>query len=447
MAIETSKDDNNGTVPEALIPVTPVSGLEPVSNGDASTWEAAQTVAPPVEHFVPGNALDQPSSSMMLQPGQMDQSMEWFALNWLSPTAATHADGFTQPGLANGTQMFDYNFPHSVTTVDQWVWSAPTAQAPPPEDSNVTAAYAATAPAVRYANPAVGSSPSDEITDAIDDSQVSGATPATLYVDGGASRAPFKGLSAQRGANVHDEDSDASQSPTNKETKGTLSPHASGNLLDQLKKLVSIDQLRGGCFPTQHQLATFFRFYFRYFHPSFPFLRPDSGFYDDPAEWPLLLAVCATGAQYCCKPDSALTRDLLVDTLQRALSDGNHYTIFEDHAANPPQDHISGGSDTGNLCMLQARILSVVCQFYTTAQPSPQATSVDIFKLVQACREMDLLRGDLSSEALSHQSASPDQVWKSLQSKLRTGYMIWVGNKDLVRHSIPSLIMTILHSY
>lgn len=438
-AAETPKGDENGTVPEALIPVTPVSGLQPMNTGDTSAWEGAQTVAPPVEQFVPSNVLDQPNNSMILQPGQMDQSMEWFALNWLSPTAATHADGFTQPGLADGPQMFDYNFPPSVPTVDQWVWSAPTAQPPAPEDSNVTAAYAATAPAVRYSNLAAGSSPSDEVTEAIDESQVSGATPATLYVDGGASRAPFKGLSAQRGANVHDEDSDASQSPTSKQTKGSLSPQASVNLLDQLKTLVSIDQLRGGCFPTQHQLETFFRLYFRYFHPSFPFLRPDSVFYDDAVKCPLLLAVCATGAQYCCKPDSALTRELLVDTLRRTVSEG--------HAFNRGQDYLSSDSDSMQLCMLQARILSLICQFYTTAQPSPNTTSIDIFKLVQSCRDIGLLRGDPSFKSLSRQSSSPDEVWKSLQSKLRTGYMIWVNYKHLLRRPIPLLTMTILCSY
>jgi hypothetical protein len=445
---ESSQEPGDGTInqDDSSAPIaTSTRAITTMGSGDdhlASAWEMGQTTEVSVQPFTTSNNQDSfPGDPALESLGaeQITQNMDWFALNWLSPADPAELEGFDQAGfaIANAQQaegpyaLFPYPYPSSLAPGDQWAWPA---SAP---------AFDRAAPAINT-SPASGQAPegrayaSDPMDQAavndVEESPVSGATPATLYVDGGASRAPFKGLAAQRGVNVEDENSEVGsgieQSVTGHLTKGVLSPQAAENILNGIRNSVSLEQLRGGCFPSLHQLQTFFRMYFRYFHPSFPFLRPDPLFYDDVSRWPLALAVCATGAQYCSKSENALTRHFLCEVLHQVATTAIDHALSDTENNSPFTNGSPDGSSESQLFRVQATVLDLICHYYAADHPPIQSTSVSQFKLIQACRKMGLLdrRGQETGFSTSQDvDTAAVELWTLQQSRLRTGFMIWVG--------------------
>ncbi|KXH56741.1 alpha-xylosidase [Colletotrichum salicis] len=71
--------------------------------------------------------------------------------------------------------------------------------------------------------------------------------------------------------------------------------------------------------PSLAHARVYFRLYFQNFHPAYTFLQKSTDFYHDPANWPLLLAVCAVGSVYCRGETNLRFRDLLLQLLESAV--------------------------------------------------------------------------------------------------------------------------------
>ncbi|KAK0388003.1 hypothetical protein NLU13_4247 [Sarocladium strictum] len=429
-----------GTEPPATSPKA-LSSLGTSNSHRVSGWgledDAEVTLQPPSPSRIP---VEPPGGSALgaLGNSQMAQNMDWFSLNWLSPNGATVLGGFdhTNPAVDSSYQtqgIYDlFNFPLApgLGPGEPWAWpaSAPNVDRtlPPLDPSPVSGQIAEGQ--IHNSNPRIR-----DVVDGTDTSSASRGTPATLYVDGGASRAPFKGLAAQRGINIDDEESVEGSdidplSVTGQCAKGGLSWEAVGNILSGVKNSVSLEQLRGGCFPTSQQLQAFFRLYFRYFHPSFPFLRPDSGYYDDESRWPLALAICAVGAQYCTKTDSTLTRHFMTEVLHQYNCNVNDQAPLHGWYPSCVEGSTSDDTVERQLCVIQALLLDLICHFYAAIQPSVQHTSTSHFKVVQMCRDMGLLKKSCPKMELpvSPDIASSVNTWALQQSCIRTGYMVWL---------------------
>jgi hypothetical protein len=401
---------------------------------------------PPGSHgFANGNMSTMPDAAdpagLNMEMGLGGQLSDAFAVNWLSPSDMPQYDWTShmaslEAGNAEGCHTMSPPFFSEYSSLgNNWNWPA---RAKQPESQ-----AARLLPAARHASSTGRGSPFDprragRYGSTPSESQSSLHSPvATLYVEGGGSRAPFKGLSKIRrslpsvlGAmsNGSPGVSPGGASTSDSAAAGVevLSVQTYERMVEKANPATSFRP-----FPAHHQMESFFRLYFQHFHPSFPFLRPQSTFYEPPSQWLVTLALCTVGARYCCKPESLRAGPLLSDILQDALSQAVGDAGFEMILAPWAHDVIPEYQDEPSvLATVQALMLNLICKTHGDRDRSHNGVLMDRYKLVQACRSMRLLVSRSPDPQEQEVVSDPEHataVWLSEQSRMRTGYTIWVS--------------------
>lgn len=411
-------------------------------------------------------------SQLGMDTGFTSQQTDAFALNWLSPTIRSQfdwpgqvasfqtggEDAFRHPSLPSNSPLAS----HSKT------WPAPTYQLDVQQPAGVIEtldqASPSSCPSSQCQSIDVSASGNINAThhDRHHDVRVgtesiseSSSTVATLYVEGGEARAPFRGRSIQQRstssvAGLATDDESPSVSPSSSQYTaahsgsssgpGVLSVRAYKNLVHSATAEASCHRIHSGQsaiqFPTHRQMQSFFQLYFRCFHPSFPFLRPDLAFYELSSNWLVTLALCAVGSRYCCEPEGSGAGKLLFDVFEtivcQALSDSTFESILGPWGA---QIAMPERQEDSVLCIVQAAALKLICKAHDGGDHSaPSILLMERYKIVQACRNMGLLAADdVDKSPWPTEPAStrdPDtlvEAWLKEESRLRTGYITWVS--------------------
>ncbi|KAH8901619.1 hypothetical protein GQ53DRAFT_851567 [Thozetella sp. PMI_491] len=259
------------------------------------------------------------------------------------------------------------------------------------------------------------------------------STSSKYYVDGTGARAPFKGMSHERRsrADITTLSEAMATSPSSLDAvedarRNTISPGTYNHLL---QKLQSSSEASGffldlSCIPPLNHMAVFVKLYFDKFHPVFPFVQANSLAQLD-GDGVLLLAVAAVGASYIGKPGTQ-DKEKLSRILRSVLQHRFYAEPLEDlaHSTAP----VNKGNFMDNISAIQASILNCVCLFYSGRPNSMRRAAFERSYLVEAANALHLLdfREVNNNDSESVDSSSFVERWLMDESKLRTGFMIWV---------------------
>ena len=387
-------------------------------------------------------------SQLSIDTGFAAQPADAFTLNWLSPTNTSQFDWMDQTTAFQtaGENVFGDPFlPDHAQFTGQPTWS-PQANSPRPQQLG-TVESLDQSPALY-----VGKSPSEQVDvrrchsgESAEPLSPSPSTVATLYVEGSVSRAPFRGRSIQRRSapsivGLATVDDHPGFSPASEDTADlrssemeVLSAQAYENIVQSTRTEVSFQQIRSRQptrFPSHHQMQAFFRLYFLWFHPSFPFLRPDPAFYEQPSQWLVTLALCVVGSRYCCKSESLGAGHLLSNVFQSIICQSLTDSSFEAILVPWAQDAMLESQEDSALCIMQAAALDLICKTHDGRGRSTHSVLMERYKVVQACRSLVLLGARDSDKG--HDGREPHRdismkAWLKDQLRIRIGYMIWVS--------------------
>ncbi|SPO06863.1 related to alpha-glucosidase 2 [Cephalotrichum gorgonifer] len=196
-------------------------------------------------------------------------------------------------------------------------------------------------------------------------------------------------------------------------------------------------------FPSLDQIRAAFRLYFQCFHHTFPFLRRDPTFYESPSQWILLLAICAVGARYAPGDSDVRNFPVLFDVLERVLGHRAADFPFETPLlpwARPPD---AGEDQDDPLSTLQAAVLNLIWKVHGGKSYAMRGAGIERHRMVEACRNLDLLAAAEPQTGRGREKeASGARDWLAVESRIRTGLMIWlldsifvfeIGSEPLLR--------------
>lgn len=184
-------------------------------------------------------------------------------------------------------------------------------------------------------------------------------------------------------------------------------------------------------FPSHAQVELWIQQYFAKFHPIFPFLRSISFGGEDSDESSLLLAVAAIGSKYTHQPREP--RDTLLPMLGAILRQQRHEASAESAETSAKVLYVPGQqsvrSDRAKLRTLQASILNTILLLQSGERNSVEKALSSQHDLIRVCNSLGLLDVN-ASEQLRPAQSSEDQIghWLENESKIRTGWMVWVCN-------------------
>ncbi|KAK0371610.1 hypothetical protein CLIM01_11036 [Colletotrichum limetticola] len=369
-----------------------------------------------------------------------EQSAGISAINWLSPQYYSDFDWGIMSSV-NEREAFSANLDGVQTVMNAYeaVRQGPwlnLLNSQPVQTSN-----AALPPASAHQLNPPGITPRSRPNGSTTGSVESSSTTATYYVDGAPSRAPFKGRPSQRSlvldnAARPDDDTPTPSTAipgTSKEAdEGTgldLSVQAYDNLLQHISVEPFFQGRSATPLPSIAHARVYFRLYFQHFHPAYNFLQKPTNFYHEPANWPLLLAVCAIGSVYSRGETNLGFRDLFLQFLESAVRFYISTGALDDVAGSSQVSLISPGEDSMGLVIAQMSILWLIHDLHNGVRGDRYdlAFLVRHF-LINACRKMDLLgiREDLPQVAQHADGSSAHRRWLDSESRLRTGLMIWI---------------------
>ncbi|KXH47338.1 hypothetical protein CSIM01_05275 [Colletotrichum simmondsii] len=369
-----------------------------------------------------------------------EQSAGISAINWLSPQYYSDFDWGIMSSV-NEREAFSANLDGVQTVMNAYeaVRQGPwlnLLNSQPVQTSN-----AALPPASAHQLNPPGTTPRSRPNGSTTGSVESSSTTATYYVDGAPSRAPFKGRPSQRSlvldnAARPDDDtptpSTAAPGTSREADEGTgldLSVQAYDNLLQHISVEPFLQGRGATPLPSIAHARVYFRLYFQHFHPAYNFLQKPTDFYHEPANWPLLLAVCAIGSVYSRGETNLGFRDLFLQLLESAVRFYISTGALDDVAGSSQVSLISPGEDSMGLVIAQTSILWLIHDLHNGVRGDRYdlAFLVRHF-LINACRKMDLLgmREHLPEVAQHAGGSDAHRRWLDSESRLRTGLMIWI---------------------
>ncbi|KXH42098.1 hypothetical protein CNYM01_05757 [Colletotrichum nymphaeae SA-01] len=332
-----------------------------------------------------------------------EQSAGISAINWLSPQYYSDFDWGIMSSV-NEREAFSANLDGVQTVMNAYeaVRQGPwlnLLNSQPVQTSN-----AALPPASAHQLNPPGTTPRSRPNGSTTGSVESSSTTATYYVDGAPSRAPFKGRPSQRSlvldnAARPDDDtptpSTAAPGTSKEGDEGTgldLSVQAYDNLLQHISVEPFLQGRSATPLPSIAHARVYFRLYFQHFHPAYNFLQRPADYYHEPANWPLLLAVCAIGSVYSRGETNLGFRDLFLRLLESTVRFYISTGALDDVAGSSEVSLISPGEDSTGLVVAQTSILWLIHDLHNGVRGDRYdlAFLVRHF-LINACRKMDLL--------------------------------------------------------
>lgn len=412
---------------DSITPQLPTSAatVPDVGAPDNLPWLLPRPSQPPTNDFF--------TDANQAPPGFPDDAIHpMSAMNWLSPDDTMQLDLSALASFPRGPDDFEtFGFPFfsGNDVVGQPAWPAPLGISSP----ELSRGFEGTGELVQRTD---GSAPSATSVRAEEGDSSAGASTwasheGTFYVDGGPSRAPFKGLgrSARRRsaggiARPRDETTPGTPFPeTTSTNEATDADVPSVQAFESMLMLTRAETPLGRVtdLPAIDQLREFFRLYFQCLHQTFPFLRRDAGFYDHPSRWVLLLAICAIGSRYFPDDNSVRGGLLLFRGLETVVGARGMEYPFETPLL-PWEEVREADSGEDPLSMVQATVLNLIWKVHGGQEGAGRGVSAERHRIVAACRNMGLLES--TDTELRRSSGGWD--WARKQSRTRTGLMIWV---------------------
>lgn len=258
----------------------------------------------------------------------------------------------------------------------------------------------------------------------------------TYYIEGGVGRAPFKGRSSWK-AGIYSNGGRKMVEPPGKDSVCSeninISPLPSvstGKYQSFVRRLVNVsDILRLNMeIPTQDDVEDLVRLYFDGFHPTYPFLLQGPSLFSSDSDWILLLAVVATGSRYANSAKYRCLGKILVHIIDRELSN---------QISNPPADDcnglwnpVPGPVDQRHLDLvaLQSAVLNCLFLLHCGKQSAVQRALHHRYHIIEAFHSLNILA---AAKAPLQGAGEPNQdnslgSWIESESRIRTGWMIWV---------------------
>ncbi|KUL81692.1 hypothetical protein ZTR_09661 [Talaromyces verruculosus] len=165
--------------------------------------------------------------------------------------------------------------------------------------------------------------------------------------------------------------------------------------------------------------------YFKYLHPTFPFLRKAT-FINEKPHWILPLAVAGVGAVYLRSLQGLHWKDAIMQALDRVLS--RHLYQFQRLVDITGQATNIFGTENQMedfLLLIQAKVLHLLCMLHSSTTCIAQRAMFERANLVQWCSYLSLVP-DSADVSPTSTSGKDTQQWVWEQSSLRTGMMIWL---------------------
>ncbi|KAK1446617.1 hypothetical protein CCUS01_12250 [Colletotrichum cuscutae] len=393
----------------------------------------------PVNNCEVGYGIN-PIDNFILNEEFPEQSAGISAINWLSPQYYSDFDWGIMSSV-NEREAFTANLDGVQTVMNAYeaVRQGPwlnLLNSQPVQTSN-----AALPPASAHQLNPPGTTPRSRPNGSTTGSVESSSTTATYYVDGAPSRAPFKGCPSQRSlvldnAARPDDDTPTPSTAipgTSKEADEGTGLDLSVQAYDDLLQHISVEPFLQGRsatpLPSIAHARVYFRLYFQHFHPAYNVLQKPTDFYHEPANWPLLLAVCTIGSVYSRGETNLGFRDLFLQFLESAVRFYISTGALDDVGGSSQVSLISPGEDSMGLVIAQMSILWLIHDLHNGVRGDRYdlAFLVRHF-LINTCRKMDLLgiREDLPQVAQHADGSSAHRSWLDSESRLRTGLMIWI---------------------
>ncbi|KAH7309835.1 hypothetical protein B0I35DRAFT_379449 [Stachybotrys elegans] len=248
----------------------------------------------------------------------------------------------------------------------------------------------------------------------------------TLYVEGSITRAPFKGRRTY--------DSQVATRDTDKENIHSRAQGLSVEAYESLRRNVSASAASNNAvlrtLPTLEKARELVAVYFSRFHPIYPFLPRSTRNLEQPANWMLLLAVIATGSTYSDESHHSSISQELFAILHLSL---RQYS--EDLPNGLSYNQCSCASDSPEECyfhrqlpVLQSVVLDTMHELHGGNIKAVHRASASRHRLVDTCRAMSLLEiGSVHHVPDYGEGAEiEEQEWLKVESRLRTGLMIWL---------------------
>ncbi|KAI0008806.1 hypothetical protein F4779DRAFT_628195 [Xylariaceae sp. FL0662B] len=379
------------------------------------------------------------------QNGTNEQVTDLLSMNWMSPEYSNSVDwGGLLPGasLVNvGPDMAASSFPvhqQPPATPDlSGAWLSMNGRYQDldkePEEASVMPPHTSTDPAA-YHSPAGDRS--------ADGSRATDSAEASCYVDGDEARAPFRGQSTQQRLRRAVQSADSAQTLSGhsvSRTNSNLSPPAIDTFVNEasynnmvqnvcVELSESLVVFNPAEFPSQRGVTDLVQLYFDNFHPVFPLLRKSDFANKTSTHWILLLAVAAIGEKFI-RSSRGPSDDGLAQLLETICSRLVPNIYYDNNTSSWTQLH-DGEKGQFNLPILQAIILNLICIIHSGKKSLMERALVEKHYLVAGCSEMHLLSSPHDEDMVPHDvedlSQSGIRDWLTLQSRNRTGLMIWL---------------------
>jgi hypothetical protein len=258
----------------------------------------------------------------------------------------------------------------------------------------------------------------------------------TYYIEGGVGRAPFKGRSSWKagiysngGRKMVESPGEDSVCPENV----NMSPLPSVSMgiyqffVRRLVEITDISRLNMEI-PTQDDVEDLVRLYFDGFHPTYPFLLQGPSLFTSDSDWILLLAVVAIGSRYANTVKYRCLGEDLVHIVDRELCNQITNPTADDYNGlwNPVPESVD--QRPLDLVALQATVLNCLFLLHCGKQSAVQRALHHRYHIIEAFHSLDILA---AAKVPSQGTSEPNQdnslqSWIESESRIRTGWMIWV---------------------
>ncbi|KAF9888016.1 hypothetical protein FE257_009406 [Aspergillus nanangensis] len=240
------------------------------------------------------------------------------------------------------------------------------------------------------------------------------------YVDGRAGRAPFHGRSSWRARTRTTSSAEAGIPGSGRVqgSKGSLwvSERTYQNCRQCLESRLGLEL---ASITSLHEMQDLVQLYFDGFHPTYPFLRRSPSLFSPDSHWILLLAVAGTGSPYSSQARYHQLGESLVRIVDQVLSMRlDEAVLGGDQPWNPAL-----GSDEQSLDVvtLQATLLNCLCLLQSGRDAAVRHALRRRYRLIEAYHSLNLTVHPNSSQG----EPSTDEDWLTVESRIRTGWMIW----------------------
>ncbi|KAL3451771.1 hypothetical protein BJX65DRAFT_303502 [Aspergillus insuetus] len=270
------------------------------------------------------------------------------------------------------------------------------------------------------------------------DSLASQSAKGTYYVEGSVGRAPFQGRSGWRRRRPF-------WTATSNASAGDQTPTSGGSPAIPQYTFVSetvyedtLRNLQAECetsklaldlaqFPSFGEMQELVQVYFEGFHTTYPFLRRHPYQFTPEGSWILLLSVAAAGCPYTHTARYQRIGAYLAHIVDVILINRIDAGLSEDE--NQPWSPALKPHILWDLVTLQAGVLNCLYLLHSGNRGSVRRAFIRRYSLIEASNHLKLLSTiePLVPEAGEESSqAGLIQCWVNMESRRRTGWMIWL---------------------